>query len=308
MAQVKSRGVGVHSGSLHGRLSPEFRDSLEGVAGVGELRRVGQRPKLTQYLRDLWARRLFTYVDALGAASTQFARDRLGSLWLVVRPLLDAVFYYLIFAKLLKVDRGMENYIAWLLIGLFMFQFTSRCINTGTSLIRSNRPMIRAFAFPRASLGFSLAARELLQSVPAFGVMVVLLVAIPPHEMPGWSWLLVLPLFPLQFLFSLGLVFFFARIGAALPDFARLMSFVTRVLFYASGVIIPVERLLSNEVVERIVYANPIYVMLNMYRDAWIHDVPPAMSDWIYFGAWALGVFVLGFLVFWRAEETYGRD
>ena len=126
VASGNHRGTGIFRRSISRRLSSEFKEELDGLPGVAQpqaSRRAAKR--IGNYLADLWDRRLFIYVGARGEASTSHSRDRLGLLWLIIRPLLDAVFYYVIFALLLKVDRGMDNFIAWLLVGLFMFQFTS---------------------------------------------------------------------------------------------------------------------------------------------------------------------------------------
>ena len=137
-------------------------------------------------------------------------------MWLIIRPLLDAVFYYAIFVLLLGVDRGMNNFIAWLLVGLFMFQFTSRTMSAGVNLIRTSKALIRAFAFPRASLAVTLVTRELLLSVPSFVTVIVLIAAIPPHAIPSPAIVFVLPLLVIQLILNLGLVLFMARVGALL--------------------------------------------------------------------------------------------
>lgn len=278
-------------------------------ADLSDLKPVGRRPPLGQYLKSLWQRREFVLAGASGEASARYSRDRLGSAWLVLKPLLDAAFYILIFGVVLRISReGIDNYIAFVVIGVFTFELTSRCINTGTSLIRSSRTMIRAFSFPRASLAFSVVARETMVSMPAYGVMLVLIMAIPPHELPTWTWLLLPLILVCQIVLNVGLVLVFARIGAAWPDTQRLMSFFTRILLYASGVIFPVERFIVNDVVEVIVRANPIAEMLIMYRSILLDGVIPAWTSWAYLGAWAVGLSVIGFLLFWWSEEKYGRE
>ncbi|MGO1405860.1 ABC transporter permease [Agrococcus casei] len=308
MASANHRGTGIFRRSVSKRLSPEFKEALDGLPGVPQLKRVGERPRLGSYLADLWDRRLFIYVGARGEASTSHSRDRLGLLWLIIRPLLDAVFYYVIFALLLKVDRGMDNFVAWLLVGLFMFQFTTRSITAGVGLIRGSKAMIRAFTFPRASLAISNVTRELLLAIPSFATMLVLIAVIPPHALPTPLFLLMVPLLAVQLLVNLGLVLVLARVGALLPDFARLMSFIQRVLFYGSGVIIPILNYELPQWVERIVTGNPLFVMLEMYRSILVYGEPPAAGDWLYFLAWAVGAFLVGFVVFWWAEESYGRE
>lgn len=308
MASGNHRGTGIFRRSISKRLSAEFKEELDGLPGVAQLKRVGERPNLGNYLADLWDRRLFIYVGARGEASTSHSRDRLGLLWLIIRPLLDAVFYYVIFALLLKVDRGMDNFIAWLLVGLFMFQFTSRSMSAGVSLIRSSKSMIRAFAFPRASLAIANVTRELLLAVPSFLTMLALIALIPPHSWPTGLIFLMVPMLAVQLLLNLGLVLFVARLGAMLPDFARLMSFIQRVLFYGSGVIIPITRFEMPQWVEAIITNNPLFVMLEMYRDILVYGEAPPAGDWLHFLAWAVGAFLVGFVVFWWAEESYGRE
>lgn len=308
MVSGNHRGTGIFRRSVSKRLSPEFKEALDGLPGVAELKRVGERPRLSSYLADLWDRRLFIYVGARGEASTSHSRDRLGLLWLIIRPLLDAVFYYVVFALLLKVDRGMDNYIAWLLVGLFMFQFTQRSMTAGVGLIRGSKSMIRAFAFPRASLAISNVTRELMLAVPSFATMIVLIAVIPPHAIPTPLIVLMLPLLAVQLLLNLGLVLLLARLGAMVPDFARLMSFIQRVLFYGSGVIIPITRFPMPPTVEAIVTGNPLFVMVEMYRSILVYGEPPAAGAWLTLLAWAVGVFVVGFVVFWWAEESYGRE
>lgn len=307
MAKGNVTRGGIFRRATSSRLSLEFKDALDGLPGVAQLRRIGTRPPLKQYLSELWGRRLFIYVGARGDARTSHANDRLGLVWLILRPLLDAVFYYLIFALLLKVDRGMDNFIAWLLVGLFMFQFTSRSMTGGVTLIRSSKSVLRAFAFPRASLALSLVTRELLLSVPSFATMIVLIAVIPPHALPGIPIVFFVPLLATQLVFNLGATLLLARLGALVPDLARLMGFVQRVLFYGSGVIIPITRYPLPPWAEAIITGNPLFVMLEMYRSILVYGELPSSGDWLYLLAWAVGMLLVGFVAFWSAEEKYGR-
>lgn len=290
-------------------LSPQMSRYLTGKGyQLDRMRVVGKTMRLGPYLRALFERRHFIVAGARGHTMTRHQNDRLGSLWLVLRPVLDAAFFYIIFHLVLQISRGMDNYIAFLLIGVFMFQYSSRCINAGSALIRNSRGMIRSFNFPRASLAVSAVARELMMSVPAFLVLVVLIMALPPHELPTWSWLLFPVVLLLQTLMNLGLVLLLARLGVVFPDLTQLVSFVLRVLMYASGVIFPVSRFEHIELFAVLVQFNPMHTFLTMYRAILMDGAVPALSAWMSGGAWALGALAVGFLVFWKAEVSYGRD
>ena len=169
--------------------------------------------------------------------------------------------------------------------------------------------MIRAFTFPRASLPIAAELRDMLQMQYTIGVMLLLIMVIPPYESPEWTWFLILPIYVLQFLLNLGIALFTARIGFQIPDVSQLMSFVGRFMMYGSGVIFPIDRWSEQpRVVSTIIQINPVYHMIVMYREVIIDGVVPASEHWMILGAWAAGLTLFGFLYFWRGEATYGDE
>lgn len=290
-------------------LSPALRRELQHQYGdLSHLRRVGSRPPLREYFTELWDRRHFIWAGARGQAITRYSNERLGMLWHIIRPMLDAAFYGIVFGLLLQISRDMENYVAFVIIGVFMFQLTSRAIGNGASLIRSSKSMIRAFAFPRASLAVSDVVRELMTSLPAIGVMFVVIMVVPPHETPTAAWSLFPVLLGLHTVLNLGLTLFFAWLGSVLPDLAQAMSFAMRVLLYASAVIFPIERFVDHPTALAVIQANPVYVVLDMYRTALIAGAVPSLQDWLVLSCWAGGALIVGFAIFWANEERYGRE
>lgn len=286
-----------------------MREQLETKYGdLSHLRRVGTRPPLREYFTELFDRRHFIWAAARGEAVTRYSSERLGAAWYVLRPLLDAAFYGVIFGVILQVTRGLDNFLAFIVIGLFMFQFTSRAITGGVTLIKSSKAMIRAFAFPRAALAISMVLRDFLSSIPAVLMMFLIIVAVPPHEAPNVAWSLFPLILALQLMLNLGFALFFGWLGARLPDLAQAMSFVSRILLYGSAVIFPIERFLDHPAILAFIQANPIYVVLNMYRLILIDGAVPPLQDWLQLATWAAGALVIGFILFWSDEERYGRE
>lgn len=290
-------------------MSPQMQSTLRADFGdITELRRVGSRPPLREYLTEMWDRRHFVWAAARGESLSRYSNERLGMAWYVLRPLLDAAFYGLVFGVLLQVSRGMDNYVAFIIIGVFMFQTTARSITGGVSLIRNSKPMIRAFAFPRAALAASMVLRDLMSSGPAIVLMIVLIIAMPPHEAPTVAWSLFPVLLALQLMLNMGFVLFFGWLGSLMADLAQAMSFVSRLLMYGSAVIFPIERFLDHPTFLAIIQANPIYVLLDMYRTVLISGAVPPAEDFMQLAAWAVGAFAVGAVLFWWDEERYGRD
>ena len=73
-----------------------------------------------------------------------YTEARLGQVWQVLTPLLDAGVYYLIFGLLFEAARGVAHYPAFLITGVFVFAFSERSIVTGSNVMRANLQLIRA--------------------------------------------------------------------------------------------------------------------------------------------------------------------
>lgn len=273
-----------------------------------ELSPIGVRPRIGDYIAALWERRHFIWMDARHRVATQNSRNVLGRLWLVLKPLLDALMYFVIFSVILKVDRGMENFPGFIIIGVLMFRSTMRAISQGPTILHSGKAMIRAFSFPRASLPISAEIRDSLQMVYTVAIMLVMIMVVPNHERPEWTWLLLPVIYVFQVVLNLGLSLTFARIGFVFPDATQFMSFVGRFLMYGSGVIFPLERFIDRPALMVIIELNPIYHMILMYREILMDGIVPSADHWMILGAWACCLLLFGFIFFWQGEETYGAE
>ena len=272
----------------------------------------GARPSLAEYVRQLWGRRHFILAFSQAKLTAQYSQAKLGQLWQVATPLLNAAVYYFIFGVILHASRGMSQdvYIPFLVTGVFVFTFTQSSVMTGVRAISGNLGLVRALHFPRASLPVSFSLQQLQQLL--FSMIVMFLVAIGFGSYPGLSWLLIVPVLVLQFLFNTGLALIVARLGAKTPDLAQLMPFVLRTWMYASGVMFSISKMMEgrSEWVVRLLQVNPAAVYMDLMRFALIDgydasNLPPHV--WAIALFWAVVAFAGGFVYFWKAEERYGR-
>lgn len=283
-------------------------DARVEIVHLQNLRPVGRRPSLTTYLEQLWSRRFFIMADSRAKVASGTRQMVLGNAWLVIKPVLDAVVYLLIFGLLLQSNRGIENFIGYLLIGVFMFQFTARCLSRGANSIISGRNLIRSFSFPRASLPVATVLRETLSMIPVVASMMVLILVIPPHAEMTWRWVLFPAVFALQLVFSTGIALLAARLVSRVRDLANMLGFFTRFWLYGSAVFFSIDRFVEHPTLVALMKANPMFMVLDMTRDTLLYGRTPDFSSWLALSGWALAALVIGFVAFWRAEETYGRD
>ena len=168
--------------------------------------------------------------------------------------------------------------------------------------------MIKSFTFPRASIPIAAVLQASMTAVFTMAMMCFAIIVIPPHELPSLTWPLLVPIFLIQVTLNLGLMLITARIGFHVPDMANVLGVASRFLMYGSGVMFPIERFIHNETAVRIVTLNPLYQIIDMARSVLLYGEVPELRSWVIAIGWALGLLVVGFVFFWRAEESYGRE
>jgi teichoic acid transport system permease protein len=267
---------------------------------------VSRRPPLTEYLAQLWQRRHFIRADARARVVSGPRGALLGTAWLVLRPVLDASVYLIIFGLVLKADRGIENFLGYLVIGTFMFQFTARSVSSGAQSVIAGRTLMKAFAFPRASLPIAAVVRETVSYLPVLVAMVCVVLVLPPGPDLSWRWLLVPFVLALQVLLALGLALLLARPVTRVPDLQHLIGMGTRFWLYGSAVFFSYERFIDHPGILRVIELNPMFQVLDITRDCLLYGVTPHAGAWLTLGLWAVGTCGIGMVVFWRGEDRYG--
>jgi teichoic acid transport system permease protein len=275
------------------------------------LRAAGERPGLMEYIRSLWAYRHFITAFANARNVATLTTARLGQLWHVLTPLTNAAVYYLIFGVILDTSRGIDNFVAYLCAGIFIFGYTSAVASAGTSAISGNLNLIRALQFPRASLPLSVTITQLQQLLAS--MVVLMAIVLVTGEPPSLAWLALVPLLALQTVFSAGLAMLLARLGSKIVDMRQVIPFVLRTWLYGSGVFYSLTSATENlpSWASTVLHLNPMLVFIELAREALLVDTPPTNMSvpqmWLVAVGWAVVTGVGGFLYFWRGEKEYGR-
>lgn len=271
------------------------------------LRPTHERAPLGLYLRQLWERRHFIVAFATARSQVAYSNARLGQLWQVLTPLLNAAVYYLIFGLLLHTSRGVSNFIGFLTVGIFIFNYTQRSVLTGSRAISGNLDLIRALHFPRATLPIAMTLEELERL--GFSLLVMAVIVLATGEPLTWAWLSVLPVIVLQTLFNVGASFAMARAGAQVSDVSQVLPFVLRTWLYLSGVFYSISHFAggAHPRIEHLMQMNPAAVYIELTRNALLTGQTLTPHAWWYAVGWAVVALVGGFWFFYRAESAYGR-
>lgn len=269
------------------------------------LHRVGARPDLVSYLKQAWARRDFAFELARSRLQATNQRNRLGMLWVVIKPTMNALMYGFIFG-ILQGGNKPQDFPAFVVIGVFLFEFFTGSVNSGAKSITGSAALVQSLAFPRITLPIAAVVQQFLTLVPMLGVMFVYCMIL--GTTPKWSWLMVLPLLVLFTMFNTGMALVCARLTVHIRDFTQILPLITRILFYTSGVLFGVDRILNAFPVLVLMFDfHPIYQALQIARGSIMNGVEYPSFYWVVLSVWALAALIGGTIYFWAAEERYGR-
>lgn len=269
------------------------------------LKPLAARPSFGEYLSKLWQRRHFIKAEAR-AKAFQTSRDmKLGKAWLIISPLLESALYGAMFGLLLQTNRGIENFVGFVIIGMTFFQVLSKQLNAGIDLVIKNGNLIRSFMFPRASIVFSQGLRLFYDTIPPMLVAILFALAMQWDKPLNWTIILAIPIFLLGHLFGIGMMFIVGRLTAFQPDFQMPITIVQRAWFYASGIFFAVDQMAPNEFIRQVVIHNPGFIFLKAMRDVVMYGNVPDIKAWSMMIGWGLITFAVGMIYFWRAEARY---
>lgn len=272
------------------------------------LHRVGGQPPLGPYLVEVWQRRQLIFFLAKFRLEAENGRNRLGIGWVVLKPLMQAGVYGLVFGLLLQTKKGVDDFLPFLVIGVMLFEYFTSCFTTGAKSITANAALVQSLSFPRMCLPIALVGQRFMQFMPM--VMIMALVSILNGNYPSVQWLLLIPLVALFTVFNMGLTLITARLTVHFRDLTQLLPFISRFFFYTSGIFFSVSKRFGEEsVVRKISDKQPIHEFLTLGRAIFLDgpDYTIPVDFWVFATIWSFAILAVGTVFFWAAEERYGR-
>ena len=284
-------------------------EEAQALADRYGMRLVGRRPGLSAYIKDVWRHRHLMWTLAKGDFVATHQDNYLGLLWSVINPILLGAAYYVIFGILIGTRGGVDNFVSFLTIGLFTFIPISVAMTAGSKSLLTKSGMMRSLNFPRALLPITRVLSEFVTNLPAF--LVLIPIALISKEPVTLEWLLYPVALMVVMVMGLGIALILAPLIHAVRDLFNLVPLVVRLLRYTSGIFFVLDyrldQLNAPDWAAAVLQYQPVAASLQLVRETLMEEYAVDTQTWLIAGSWALGLFLVGFVVFWRGEGTYGR-
>jgi teichoic acid transport system permease protein len=257
-------------------------------------------PDVRQYLKALWDRRQFMHELATSDLQTERSGKVLGNLWSVLNPLIQSGIYYFLYTVLRP--GGNNGFLPILIANFFFFGLSIQALGEGGSSLKRGKGLMLNSAFPRALLPVTTVYKNLRSFVPAACVLVVLFPLLGGNLGPSLS---ALPLlFAIQVVMNVGLALAAATYVVLVPDGENVVSWITRLLFFATPVIYPVA--LLPPAAKAVLQFLPLYPVFASYQAIFGGQSPnPALLAMS--ALWAAALLLIGGRAFLRHEREFAR-
>lgn len=179
------------------------------------------------------------YVDIVLALTQKELRVRyknyaLGYLWSLAQPLAFAGVFYFAFKVVMHVP--VENFVLFLLTGLFPWQWFANSITQSPMFFLNNASIIKKVAFPRHAVVVSCILQDAIHFL--FSIPIIALVALVFGKYPTLMWVVGVPiLMVLQMLFMIGAGLILGSINMFFRDLERLTALFMMLLFYLTPIV-----------------------------------------------------------------------
>lgn len=238
-----------------------------------------------------------TYADLRAESERTYA----GFAWWIVEPILHMVVYYVVFEVFL--NRGTENYFAFLLVGLTAWKWIESGIKTSTPSIQANTGLVKQARLPKIIFPTVMIFTNTFKFFVSLVVMIVLLWIFGFRPTAAYAALPILLL--AEFIFIVGVAYAFAAIHPFMPDVSILLDNGMRLLFFLSGIFFSGESL--SEPVQRFFYINPLSHLIESYRHVLLYGQAPRWEGLLALVLVGLVSMSVGVGLMFRFDRTYPR-
>lgn len=254
-----------------------------------------------------------TYNIARNEFKLRFFGSILGYLWQLMRPLL--LFGVLLFVfSFIKVSNA-PHYAVALLAGIVLFTFFGEATGGAVRSVVDRENLVRKIHFPRLVIPLSIV---LLASFNlSLNLIVVLIFALAEGVRPMISWVEAPLVIGMLVIYCTGLAMLLSALFVHFRDIQPIWEVFNQVLFYASGILIPVELLREklNSTEFHLLMLNPLAIIVEQFRHAMVDR--GALSAGQVLGGWwqllepigiVVAIFVIGFWVFNRSAPLIAEN
>jgi lipopolysaccharide transport system permease protein len=226
-----------------------------------ELKKVFQRQELVKNL-------------VIKQLKVRYKSSSLGFLWSLLNPLLMMLVYSAVFSRFVRGGtEGIDNYAAFLITGLFTWNFFAGSLSDSVNAFIGNASLIKKVYFPRIILPVSSVLTNLINYILSLAVVFLLLILWGVY--PNWTVIYLPAAIFIMILICAGFSFFLATLNVVFRDIEHMIQVILLAWFFLTPVIYSYETMIPVRY-HRIYLMNPMAgLIISFQKILYFGEAPP---------------------------------
>jgi lipopolysaccharide transport system permease protein len=211
-----------------------------------------------------------------------------------------ALVLYIALKKFARID--VPDYQLVLISALFPWAWFQTSVFLAAPVISNNGNLIKKVHFPRYVLPFSVVTNNMVNFF--FAVPIITVFVLASGDRPSAVWLIGIPLLSLvELVLLMGVVLIVSSLNVYLRDLEHLVEVFLSLLFYASPIIYPLDRVGPR--FKTLYMLNPLASLIEAWRQLFMNNKLPGLEDLWPCLVFAVIAVAIGSTIFGRLERGF---
>jgi ABC-type polysaccharide/polyol phosphate export permease len=250
-------------------------------------------------MAELWRYRDFIWNLISRDLKVRYKRSTIGFLWTMLNPLLTMGTLVIVFSTLFR--SAVDHYPTYILSGILVWNMFAQGTVAAMNSLLGNSSSLRKTYIPAAVFVISGVGSALMNFF--FALVPLILFALIDGIFPSFNWFYVIVVLCQLTILTLGLGFIVAAVVVFYADVLEIYQVLLNLLFFFTPVMYPIS-ILSPEL-QILEHFNPLFHIVTNLRAAFIARSVPPLDSLIIGTLTAILLFIVGWIVFTRAEEKF---
>lgn len=235
----------------------------------------------------------------------RFFGSVLGFYWTIINPIVLMIVYTVVFTVIFKSPFSSEeewwSYPLLLFCGLLPWLGMQEAVARSTTILIEQTNLLKKTTIRPLILLLSVIFSSLVMQCISFSIFLIALLVL--GEVPSVSWLLLLPLFLIQYLFVIGVGLIVSTMNVLFRDTQHFVGIILSIMFFASPIIYPTSMVPENW--RLLFHMNPVALFIDIYRSILITGGYGPAHYWIAGTAVSIFMVSAGLWIFKKVELDF---
>jgi lipopolysaccharide transport system permease protein len=231
-------------------------------------------------LLSAWRYRYFILSSIKVDFRSRFVRSRLGGLWMIINPLVQAAMFALILSQVFagRLPDMADNKLAYpiyLLSGTLAWNIFTEVITRCMNVFIENGNLLKKMVFPRICLPMIVTGAAIVNNLLLLGAILFIIIIL--GFVPGYSVVWLPLLMVVTLLLSLGIGLILGTLNVFIRDIGQMVPIVLQLGWWFTPIMYPAS--VVPESILPLMKLNPMYWLVQGFQNAILFDrMPPLLA------------------------------